>query len=231
MNKVVPIEWMKGYPSKKLDKWNREIATSIFFHSHLQGQQRDTHVPVMYNYNDISDSFENISIKWFADYDIMEPAFNLYLSSKIGAHKYLTGIFLTLIQGLETLHRRTYNETQMAVGDFDDLYAIIMEVVPLNRKEFVEQNLRYANELSLHKRLKQLILPFEKFYGTSREINSFVRKIVDVRNYLTHNEKKAESRAKKIIRDELFTVCLKLEALFHYISCTSQAWMLIVSSR
>ena len=69
----------------------------IFYHSPLLGQRRDTHVPMVYGYNDIADGFEETILKWFANYETIQPAFDLYLSSRIGAHKYLNGVFLSQI--------------------------------------------------------------------------------------------------------------------------------------
>ena len=213
MNKVASLEWVRGYSRDKLDKWNREIPTDIFYHSQLQGQQNDTHVPMLYRYRDVSDDLEAIILKWFESYETIQPALDLYLSSKIGAHKYLTGIFLSLIQGLETLHRRTSDETAMGTDDFDRLRISIIEAIPISRRDFMDSKLKYANEISLRKRLKRLIHPFGDLFGTSSEIKLFVQNTVDVRNYLTHYDKAEESRTKHIIDNNLYDICLKLDAL------------------
>ena len=213
MNKVASLEWVRGYSKDKLDKWNREIPTDIFYQSQLHGQQNDEHVPMLYRYSDISEELETIILKWFESYEIIQPAFDLYMSSKIGAHKYLTGVFLSLVQALETLHRRTSDETAMEIDDFNRLHSVIIEAIPLERRDFMESKLKYANEVSLRKRLKRLIDPFRDLFGTSSEIKLLVQNIVDIRNYLTHYNKAEESRAKHIMDCDLYDICLKLEAL------------------
>ena len=222
MNKIVAIEWMKGYSRNKLDKWDREIATNIFYHSQLQGQQRDTRASKAFCYNDIHGDFEETIRRWLTDYETIHPAFDLYLSSKTGSHRYLNGVFLSLIQGLETLHRRTADGTEMRLDDFERLRSTIIESVPPERKNFIASRLTYANEISLRKRLKRLIEPFGDLFGTSNEIKSLVHDIVDVRNYLTHYDKKLEHRAKAIIGDGLYDICLKLDAIFqlHFLQLT-----------
>ena len=222
MSKIVAIEWVKGYSRNKLDKWNREVATDIFYHSQLQGQRQDIHVSKTFGYNDISSDFEETLLRWLADYETIHPAVDLYLSSKIGAHKYLNGVFLSLIQGLETLHRRTTDDTEMKPDDFEQLRSTIIDAIPSDKRKFVESRLTYANEISLRKRLKRLIDPFGDLFGTSSEIKSLVRDIVDVRNYLTHHDKKLEDRAKRIGDNELHKMCLKLDALFqlHFLKLT-----------
>lgn len=214
MSKIVAIEWIKGYSRDKLDKWNREVETDIFYHSQLQGQRRDIHVSKTFGYNDISGDFEKMILRWLTDYETIHPAVDLYLSSKIGAHKYLDGVFLSLIQGLEALHRRTTDSTEMRPDDFDRLRSIIIDAVPPDKRNFVGSKLTYANEISLRKRLKQLIDPFEDLFGTASDIKSLRQGTVDVRNYLTHYNKKLEPRAKRIGDNELHMMCLKLDALF-----------------
>lgn len=213
MSKVTSLEWVRGYSKDKLDKWNREVPTDIFYHSQLQGQQNDTHVPVLYRYSDMSDDFDATIVKWFENYEIIQPAFDLYLSSKIGAHKYLTGIFLSLVQGLETLHRRTSDETAMESDDFDQLHSAIVDATPPNKRIFIRSKLKYANEISLRTRLKRLIHPFRDLFGTSPEVKSFVQNVVDARNYLTHYDKEEESRIRQVIDHDLYEICLKIDAL------------------
>ena len=222
LDKVVSIEWIRGYSVDKLDEREQEIATNIYYHSQLQARQQDAFVPMICTYREISNSLEYMLGKWFENYELMQPAFDLYLSSKAGAYKYLSGVFLALVQALETLHRRHSNETEMEAGDFEKLRTDILKCVPPDRRKFVVSKLEYANEISLRKRLRQLICPFAELYGTSKEIKELVRKTIIVRNYLTHYDSKSEDKAKQIIDGDLFAICLKLEALFqlHFLHLT-----------
>ena len=213
MNKVTSLEWVRGYSKDKLDRWNREIPTDIFYQSQLLGQQNDARVPMLYRYSDISEDFQATILKWFEYYEIIQPALDLYLSSKIGAHKYLTGIFLSLVQSLETLHRRTSDETAMKPSDFDRLRSSMVESIPIERRSFMESKLKHANEISLRTRVKRLIDPFRDLFGNSSELKALVQNTVDIRNYLTHYDKAEESRVKQIMDRDLYDICLKLDAL------------------
>ena len=213
MNRVPSLEWIKGYSKDKLDKRNREIATDIFYDDQMQGDQKVTYASMVYMYKDISECFENTIFKWFENYEKIQPAFGLYLSSRIGAYKYLNGIFLSLVQSLETLHRRTTKDTVMEVDEFNKLLASIINAAPIERREFMESKLKYANEISLRTRLKQLMHPFQDLFGTSSERNSLIGNIVLVRNYLTHYDEEGEEKAKHIIDHGLYDVCLKMDAL------------------
>ncbi len=198
------------------------VIPDIFYHSQLQGQRRDIHASKTFGYNDISSDFEETILRWLAEYETIHPAVELYLSTKIGAHKYLNGVFLSLIQGLETLHRRTTDDTEMKLDDFDRLRSTIIDAIPPDKRKFIESRLQYANEITLRKRLKRLIDPFEELFGTSGEIKPLLQDIVDLRNYLTHHDKKLERRAKRIGDNELHKICLKLDALFqlHFLKRT-----------
>lgn len=213
MNKVPSLEWIRGYCKDRLDKLKREIPTDIFYHDQLQESQRESHSSMVYTYRDISEDFEDAILRWFENYEKIQPAFGLYLSSRIGAHKFLNGIFLSLVQSLETLHRRTSSETAMAANEFDKLRTTVINAAPEERRKFMNDKLQHANEISLRKRLKQLICPFEDLFGTSSERSSFVGNVVDVRNYLTHYDEAGEKKAKRIIDHDLYAICLKMDAL------------------
>ncbi len=213
MNKVTSLEWVRGYSKDKLDKWDREIPTDIFYHSQIHEEQNDSYAPMLYRYSDISEELAPTFLKWFESYDIIQPAFDLYLSSKIGAHKYLTGVFLSLVQGLETLHRRTSDETAMENDDFDRLHGAIVEAIPVDKIDFMKSKLKYANEISLSKRLRRLLHPFRELFGTSSERDLLVQNIVNIRNYLTHYDKAEETRVKQIMERDLHDFCLKMEVL------------------
>ena len=66
--------------------------------------------------------------------------------------------------------------------------------------------------LSLAKRIKELIEPFEKFIGTSEEQEDLKKTIVATRNYLTHYDKRLESKAAR--GKDLWLLYIKMEAIF-----------------
>ena len=72
--------------------------------------------------------------------------------------------------------------------------------------------LRYANEVGLSRRIKDIVRNFSRIFGGSREIEKFVRSVVATRNYLTHYDKSLESEASK--GGDLLVLCGKIEVLF-----------------
>lgn len=100
---------------------------------------------MLFRYGHIANQFEPILNNWLSNYEISAPAFNLYFASKSGVHKYLDGRFLSLAQGIETLHRRNSQETFMPEGEFDQLIETIVKGCPAERREWLSKKLVYAN--------------------------------------------------------------------------------------
>lgn len=219
INKTVSIDSITGYSSEITEEIREgqksEIPIKIYYRSDPYSEtkpevyQRD----MLFCYPDISDQCEGILTKWIKNYEIAEPAFNLYFSCRSGVHKYLDGKFLLLAQGIETLHRRNSQETQMPEDEFRNLIDTILNAVPDDeQRRWIDEKLKYANELSLRKRMGQMIEPFKDLYGNKKERNSFISKVVDTRNYLTHYDKGLINRMAQ--EEDLITLYLKLEALF-----------------
>ena len=121
--------------------------------------------------------------------------------------------FLSLVQGIETLHRRNSQEVQMLEKEFSNLKDEILKAISDdNKKSWIEEKLRYANELSLRKRLKQMLESFKDLFGNSKRRNAFIGKVVDTRNYFTHYDSSLESKAAG--GTDLWKLSMKLEALF-----------------
>lgn len=167
---------------------------------------------MLFCYEHVVNELEGILTNWLANYETSEPAFNLYFASKSGAHKYLDGRFLSLVQGIETLHRRNSLETSMPGQEFNNLVDALFKACPRDRHTWLDGRLKYANELPLRRRIEQMIEPFQNLYGSPRKCKSFIAKVIDTRNYLTHYDSKLAGQTADT--KELWTLCMKLEALF-----------------
>jgi len=167
---------------------------------------------MLFTFGLIKNNFEVVINNWIDAYSILEPAFNLYFSTKTNAQKYLEGKFLALAQGLETYHRRTSDEKLMDEIQFQTLVESILQHCPEENKEWLSMRLMHGNEIPLRKRLTQLIKPFKRHIGSTKVMNKFISTITDTRNYLTHYDKSSQSKAAQGI--ELYPICLKMESIF-----------------
>ncbi len=167
---------------------------------------------MLFRFGQIREEAEHIINNWFDAYEVIDPSLNLYFSTKTGAHKYLDGKFLALVQGLETYHRRTSNEKLMDDAIFQELTETLIKQCSEENQEWLSGRLRHGNELNLGRRIKSIIEPFKELIGTSKERSKLIRAIVDTRNYLTHYDNSLESEA--VTGRDLWLLCLKMEAIF-----------------
>ena len=167
---------------------------------------------IIFTYQHVANQCEEILTKWLESYETFEPAFNLYFSSRSDPFQYLDGRFLRLVQGLETLHRRSCQDTVMPKGEFKKLLDSLLENCPKEWEDLVRGNLNHANAPSLRKRMASLIEPFQEFFGSQDEATSFVSQVVHTRNYFTHYNQSLERKAAN--REDLWRLCEKLDALF-----------------
>lgn len=167
---------------------------------------------MLFHYGHIAKDLERILNNWLANYTTSEPAFNLYFTAKAGAQKYIDGRFLSLAQGIETLHRRNSTKTLMPENEFKQMLQIISKNCPGEKKHWLNDRIAYGNELSLRQRLTEMLEPFQNLYGTETERRAFIGKVVDTRNYLTHYDERLSNKATTGI--EFWQLCMKLEVLF-----------------
>lgn len=186
----------------------------LYFKSnlYLQNPPKVYRIRVLFRYSEITNKLEKIVNNWIDSYDELKPAFDLYFSTKTGSYKYLQGQFLALVQGLETYHRRISDEKLMNENDYKQLSETLINNCPETHKKWLEGKLKYGNEISLRKRIEYLIEPFKENLGTSKERKKLISTIVDLRNYLTHYDNSLESKVPDV--DRLYSLCLKLEAIF-----------------
>lgn len=167
---------------------------------------------MLFRYGQIQNDAERIINNWIDAYDEIDPALNLYFSTKTGAQKYLDGKFLALAQGLETYHRKTSDEKLMDEAKFRELVKNIVYQCPKENQEWLEGRLKHGNEINLGRRIKSIIEPFKDVVGTSNERGKIIRSIVDTRNYLTHYDESLKPKAAS--GKDLWSLCLKMEAFF-----------------
>lgn len=167
---------------------------------------------MLFRFVQIREDAERIVNNWLDAYENIDPALNLYFSTKTGAHKYIDGKFLALVQGLETYHRRTSNEKLMGDDVFEELKDSIIEKCPEENQEWLSGRLQHGNEVNLGRRIKLIIEPFKEHFGSSKTRNKLIRSIVDTRNYFTHYNKSLKQNA--ATGKGLWLLCLKMEAIF-----------------
>lgn len=170
---------------------------------------------MLFKYCDISNNF-GITLKaWLKAYDEIEPALALFFYTRSGENKYLDGRFLSMIQCLETYHRRTSNETKFSSHTFDELKTTILENCPQEYKKWLEGRILHGNEISLESRIEKILSHFSKVIDMNFFNKKFVSKVVSTRNYLTHYD--ISSKKTAATGSDLRRITQSLEGLFQLI--------------
>ena len=212
-DEIVSLDSATAY-SHKITRSMHEVPIKVYYQSIPLSEMKPKvqwH-GMLFRHRDIATQLEPILNNWLNNYETSEPAFNLYFASKSGAHRYLEGRFLSLAQGIETLHRRNSQKTLMVESEFNDLVAAVIKSCPRDKQECLKTKIEYANELPLRQRLRQMLEPFMELYGDSKQRKHFIGKVIDTRNYLTHYDARLSQQAAG--GEELWKLCMKLEGLF-----------------
>lgn len=166
---------------------------------------------MLFRYPQISTNPEMVFQNWFKAYETNRPTIELYFSAVHDGYSFIDGKFLALVQAMESYHRRTSDETVMAEKDYEQLCNTLLVNCPAANRKWLSEKLEYGNEISLNKRIKSIIEPFEQHIGTSKNVKKMIRKIVDTRNYFTHFDESLKSKAAH--GQELLDLCNKMEAI------------------
>lgn len=215
IGKTVSITSATGYSKEitEMDEKDYEIPIEIFFRQNTMSEEslKIDRNKMLLSYGYIQDELQDMIVKWLKSYQKFERAFNLYFVYKAGIHRDSESEFLSLVQSLEAMHRRESQEKLMPDDEFESIRKDVLRIIPERRRSWMEDRMRYANELSLRKRLTKMIEPFRKFYGSRSESDSFINAVVDVRNQIVHPDPelpKSSSDTKRTI-----VLCAKLQSL------------------
>lgn len=150
----------------------------------------------LFYYSDFDSAIEPILQKWYSVADKLEPVTSLLLESFYSREKSKVNGFLSMVQALETYHRRFKNYHEFDVEEFKQWSDALVGSVDEKFREMLKGKLQHANEPSLRKRLKELITnlssnTLKKMYTSE---GRFINATVNSRNYYTHySEESAKS--------------------------------------
>jgi hypothetical protein len=171
-------------------------------------------VDMLFTFKDISNRFESFLRNWFEKKDLLEPVYNLYFGTLYNPRMYLEHRFLSFIQAIESFHQRTYGGGYLSDEDYKVVYNALVTAIPegvrSDLKDRLKEYLKYGNEFSLRKRLKEVFDKYQEILDRFIENkNDFVEKVVNTRNYLTHHDKELKERAAN--GEDLYRLTQKLK--------------------
>lgn len=214
-NSVRPVEIIGKSEAAMREMNGQKYYESIHVYYRLVGQN-EVYKPVLphsmlFSLNEIEKEFEKILKNWFEKSSLLEPVFNQYFSDLHAPDPYMQGRFLNLVQALEAYHRRALSTTDLPADEHEERVASILDSVPGEHQDWLSGQLYYSNELSLRRRLKELIDRYSFVLNDFIDKGRFSHDTVSTRNYLIHYDESIKDQAASGI--EILALIKKLKTL------------------
>jgi len=169
-----------------------------FFSSKYKLRRKHEHLVC---YKDINQIFPTIIKNWYNEYSKLDPVFSLVLNSFRDRYRFSIANFMDNVRALEAFHRMTHNNSVLSESEYILKVNKIVDNQSLEKQdiEWLQDRLKYGNEPSLSKRIKELIGDCSSSFivKSSKERKAFCGKVVDSRNYYTHYDKSLKNKALK----------------------------------
>ncbi len=167
---------------------------------------------MLFSFRDISDRFEGFLKNWFGKAELLEPVYDLYFGTLYNPRMYLQHQFLSLVQAIESYHRRIMKNYESPEEEHDKRIEEILNTIPEKNKEWLKSRLAYSNEPTLRERLRGIFDEYSEIVNNFIEDKkTFIQKVVVTRNYLTHYDSSLKDQAAE--REELYHITQKLKIL------------------
>jgi ApeA N-terminal domain 1/Apea-like HEPN len=224
-NPVYPLELSakKSLNTNNNEKGEHNPLVRIFLY---QGERekklrKTNYFNMLFLLKDISSSVDTYFKNWFSNKELLQPTIGLFMSRLGNSNLYIENQFLNLAQALESYHRRKINTKKYTDEEKDKLLQNILENIDKKYEKDISEKLRYIDEVSLRRRIKDIFDLAPTVLGKFYKRNEFAHQVALVRNYYTHLDIKAKSEVDKIdinkLMDKLeitIIVCLLIEIGF-----------------
>ena len=196
-DRTVSYTFISGYLSEIDIPNSLDYRVEIFRHLEPYELQKQEFGPRQFlvQFEDIAEGMNYYLPRWLEHYEDFEPTFNLYFTVTANRFMHLEARFLFLVQGIESLHRRSSSETLFPQEAFDKRVKAVLESAPKKWKSWLRWRLKYGNELPLRTRIEKMVDPFGELFGSDSARQGFVNRIADTRNFLTHYDPKIRNKA------------------------------------
>lgn len=174
------------------------LPSEIFFWPREMPHTEESILPhsMLFSFDDIKDRHHAVFDNWFNNTNLLRPVLDSYFGTIYAPHMYLEHDFLSLIQAIESFHRRTHVNVELQQQDHSDRIGSILETTPREHKNWLHQKLQFANEPSLRARLKELLDEFANILQyDSKQKKSFINIVTNTRNYFIHYDESLKEQA------------------------------------
>lgn len=206
---VYPIS-ITGYIDRP-EKSEEPSKIDIFYQVGAGSQRKVGGPPRMFfTRQDIGPNLAVYIQNWLEKADLLKPVYDLYFGVMYNSYEYLDMQFLNLVHAVETYHRRVICNQVMPEEQHQEKVARILAKVGEEDRSWLEEKLMYSNEPTLRQRLREILkLSPQLVMKAIGNFKSFIKKVVDTRNYLTHYDQSLEGQAAR--GEELYHLTQRLK--------------------
>jgi hypothetical protein len=175
-------------------------------------------LPMLLTLPEIADNFESVIQKWFGLYSTIDNVLALYLAGEYNAERFPfeEARFVTIVQALESYHRRVLNEPVQPPNVWKARRDSIVDAVADADKKWVKQQLAFSNQQTLKDRLAVLVAKTSSLTSVLiPDTALFIGRVRDTRNYYTHYDPKHSNKRLMAteLKDALEILTMMLEPL------------------
>lgn len=187
---VYPKVIKAGSGEDQYGYWDADVVVMPYERNANWHKRRDTPKLSM-----LGGVFDLAISKWFAEYEEIYRYFvSLYVRPMYHEGSFWVNEYLDAVRCLEVYHRLTFHGTRMDTCAYDSHVAMLVQLIDdEDFKTIVADSLKYANELRLNNRLKEVLSSCRKYFMPKLDIKGESHRISSARNYYTHFDKSKSS--------------------------------------
>jgi hypothetical protein len=140
-------------------------------------------------YPDFQNDLERCLGVWMKSYQEIRPVMQLFFGKVLRRERnsFSSNSFLNAVQSAEAYHRYRRGGTDLEENEFQNLVDHVLEGSPEKYRDWLQNKIEHINEMSLGKRIKELLLDrSDLFEFSNTEIKRHARRITEIRNHFTH---------------------------------------------
>lgn len=153
---------------------------------------------MLFTFPTVEKEWKSLLSNWFTKREQLEPIVTLYFSTLYNSYLYVENNFLSLVQAVESYHRRTFETKEFKEEEKKTLFKQILNAIDSKYHKIITRKLNYIHEPSLRSRLKEIFDENRSVLDKYIRRKQFCDKTYISRNYYTHYDEDLKEQVDKI---------------------------------
>ena len=186
-----------GFNSKPI-KPSRPVNIYLDRKNNFENDREVIFQNMLFTFPAVEKEWKSLLSNWFKKRVRLKPIVTLYFSTLYNSYLYMENNFLSLVQAVESYHRRTFETKEFKEEEKETLIKQVLNAVDSKYHEVITRKLNYIHEPSLRSRLKKIFDAHRSVLDKYIRRKQFCDKTYDARNYYTHYDKDLKEQVDKI---------------------------------